>query len=398
MFEEIQSHRQAVVNDISKAFEEESIEQLDDVEKAVIDEINKARLEGDLFFHQGKTYVWAKTKPGSATPYAWHVVQKQTPVVKGKGYKGSHGSDALKKIYAIHDSKKDDVDKMLLKRTPNGHWRLYYDGQDTGDTIAGDIVTESELQSENVCYQDKRVVDNFDLVDNYMEFNNPDDVYFVQIIKRWKDNKDKPGADAWKAQGKAQGTYNGGAEYLNYYLIHSQAELDALKPDIIKACTYNNARAYISINSRSQNQVNQYIGKFKSRFPANDPRYMHAEAILYGMAKTGPAWKDERFKVLLDIDTTRDSKVKMPNGQTVNIWDETRKRLKDLNIKVAAEYETPSGGLHIILNNKNNRNLKPFYSGLKDFDGGRDLGRLSTVHPSEDIKMVLYSNVDTEGY
>ena len=398
MFEEIQSHRQAVVNNINKAFEAEPIEQLDDVEKAVIDEINKARLEGDLFFHQGKTYVWAKTKPGSATPYAWHVVQKQTPVVKGKGYKGSHGSDALKKIYAIHDSKKDDVDKMLLKRTPNGHWRLYYDGQDTGDTIAGDIVTESELQSENVCYQDKRVVDNFDLVDNYMEFNNPDDVYFVQIIKRWKDNKDKPGADAWKAQGKAQGTYHGGAEYLNYYLIHSQAELDALKPDIIKACTYNNARAYISINSRSQNQVNQYIGKFKSRFAPNDPRYMHAEAILYGMAKTGPAWKDERFKVLLDIDTTRDSKVKMPNGQTVNIWDETRKRLKDLNIKVAAEYETPSGGLHIILNNKNNRNLKPFYSGLKDFDGGRDLGRLSTVHPSEDIKMVLYSNVDTEGY
>ena len=398
MFEEMQAHRQAVMNNINKAFEAEPIEQLDDVEKAVIDEINKARLEGDLFFHQGKTYVWAKTKPGSATPYAWHVVQKQTPVVKGKGYKGSHGSDALKKIYAIHDSKKDDVDKMLLKRTPNGHWRLYYDGQDTGDTIAGDIVTESELQSENVCYQDKRVVDNFDLVDNYMEFNNPDDVYFVQIIKRWKDNKDKPGAYAWKAQGKAQGTYHGGAEYLNYYLIHSQAELDALKPDIIKACTYNNARAYISINSRSQNQVNQYIGKFKSRFPANDPRYMHAEAILYGMAKTGPAWKDERFKVLLDIDTTRDSKVKMPNGQTVNIWDETRKRLKDLNIKVAAEYETPSGGLHIILNNKNNRNLKPFYSGLKDFDGGRDLGRLSTVHPSEDIKMVLYSNVDTEGY
>ena len=394
MFEEMQAHRQAVMNNINKAFEAEPIEQLDDVEKAVIDEINKARLEGDLFFHQGKTYVWAKTKPGSATPYAWHVVQKQTPVVKGKGYKGSHGSDALKKIYAIHDSKKDDVDKMLLKRTPNGHWRLYYDGQDTGDTIAGDIVTESELQSENVCYQDKRVVDNFDLVDNYMEFNNPDDVYFVQIIKRWKDNKDKPGADAWKAQG----TYHGGAEYLNYYLIHSQAELDALKPDIIKACTYNNARAYISINSRSQNQVNQYIGKFKSRFPANDPRYMHAEAILYGMAKTGLAWKDERFKVLLDIDTTRDSKVKMPNGQTVNIWDETRKRLKDLNIKVAAEYETPSGALHIILNNKNNRNLKPFYSGLKDFDGGRDLGRLSTVHPSEDIKMVLYSNVDTEGY
>ena len=398
MFEELNQRRQAVIDNINKAFETEPIEQLDDVEKAVMDEISKARLEGDLFFHQGKTYVWAKTKPGSTTPYAWHVVQKQTPVVRGKGYNGSHGSAALKKIYAIHDSQKDDVDKMLLKRTPNGHWRLYYDGQDTGDTIAGDIVTESELQSENVCYQDKRVVDNFNLVDNYMEFNNPDDVYFVQIIKRWKDNKDKPGAEDWKAQGKAQGTYHSGAEYLSYYLIHSQAELDALKPDIIKACTYNNARAYISINSRSQNQVNQYIGKFKSRFAPNDPRYMHAEAILYGMAKTGPAWRNERLKVLLDIDTTRDATTKMPDGTVVNIWNETRKRLNNYGIKIAAEYETPSGGLHLILNNKNNRNLKPFYAGLKDFDGGRNLDRLATVHPSEDIKMVLYSNVDTAGY
>ena len=88
----------------------------------------------------------------------------------------------------------------------------------------------------------------------------------------------------------------------------------------------------------------------------------------------------------------------MPDGTVVNVWDETKKRLNDLNIKVAAEYETPSGGLHLILNNKNNRNLRPFYSRLKDFDGGRDLDRLATVHPSEDIKMVLYSNVDTEGY
>lgn len=130
---------------------------------------------------------------------------------------------------------------------------------------------------------------------------------------------------------------------------------------------------------------------------ANDPRVKFALPIAYGMAKSGPAWKNERFKVLLDIDTTRDSEV-IINGKKVNVWDETRKRLNDYGIKVATEYETPSGGLHLILNNKNNRNLKPFYAGLKDFDGGRNLDRLATVHPSEDIKMVLYSNVDTEGY
>lgn len=355
----------------------------------------KAHNVGDLFFREGKTYIYTEYAPGK---YDWHLV-KTKKVIRGKGINGKHGLSALKSVYSGLDKTFNDPDKMMLKRTPNGHWRLFYDDADAGTTIGGDTITESELKEDNVCYQDKRVVDNFELLKGYMEFNNPDDVYFVQIIKRWKDNKDKPDADAWRAAGRKKGSYHSGGEFLNYYLIHSNSELDSLKSEIIKACSYNNARAYISINSRSQNAVNAYMSKFKSRFTdPNDPRVKNAEAILYGQAKSGPAWKNERFKVLLDIDTTRDATAKIPDGKVVNIWDETKKRLKDFNIKVAAEYETPSGGLHLILNNKNNRNCRPFYKGLKDFDGGRDLDRLATVHPSEDIKMVLYSNVDTAGY
>lgn len=355
----------------------------------------KAHNVGDLFFRDGKTYIYTEYAPGK---YDWHLV-KTKKVIRGKGINGKHGLNALKSVYSGLDKTFNDPDKMMLKRTPNGHWRLFYDDADAGTAIGGDTITESELKEDNVCYQDKRVVDNFELLKGYMEFNNPDDVYFVQIIKRWKDNKDKPDADAWRAAGRKKGSYHSGGEFLNYYLIHSNSELDSLKSEIIKACSYNNARAYISINSRSQNAVNAYMSKFKSRFTdPNDPRVKNAEAILYGQAKSGPAWKNERFKVLLDIDTTRDATAKMPDGKVVNIWDETKKRLKDFNIKVAAEYETPSGGLHLILNNKNNRNCRPFYKGLKDFDGGRDLDRLATVHPSEDIKMVLYSNVDTAGY
>ena len=395
MFEDIQRHRMAVMGNIEKGFNPYIEESDSDIMKAFEEELEKAHNVGDLFFSNGKTYVWTEYASGK---YDWHVV-KTNKVIRGKGINGAHGLKALNNVYSKIDSNYSDKSKMNLKRTPNGHWRLFYDNQDTGTTIEGNAITESELKEENVCYQDKRVVDNFELLKDYMEFNNPDDVYFVQIIKRWKDNKDKPNAEAWRSQGRVNGSYHSGGEFLNYWLIHSKDELDAIKNDIVKVCSYNNARAYISMNSRSQNQVNQFIGKFKSRFSdPNDPRYKNAEAILYGQAKTGPAWKNERFKVLLDVDTTRDAKVKMPNGKTVNIWDETEKRLKDFNIKVAAKYETPSGGLHLILNNKNNRNLKPFYSGLKDFDGGKDLDRLATVHLSEDIKMVLYSNVDTAGY
>lgn len=381
------------MNNIAKSFGYNSSEDI--LSKAELDELEKARNVGDILNYNGKTYVWTEYAPGK---FDWHVVKSNSSVIEGKGVGGKHGINALKTIYSQIDSSYRDVSKINLKRTPKGHWRLFYDNQDTGKTIDGDVITESELKRDDVCYQKRRVVDNFEMIKGYMKFDTPDDVYFVQVIKRWKDNKDKPGADQWKASGKAKGSYHSGAEYLEYYLIHNEKELDDIKSEIIKSCSYNNARAYISINSRNEKESNAYIQKFKNRFTDhNDPRYKNAEPIIYGMAKSGEAWKDTRLRVLLDIDTTRDSDVKIA-GKKVNVWDEVESRLQKFNIKVVAKYETPSGGLHLILNNKNNKNLKPFFSGLKDFDGGRDLGKLATVHPSEDIKMVLYSNVDTEGY
>lgn len=366
----------------------------DDFSPLKLDDIEKARNVGDLLSYNGKVYVWVEYQPGK---FDWRVYQK-TRVLKGKGVNGKHGLSALKHVYSEIDKTFADKDKINLKRTPKGHWRLFYDSQDTGMVIDGNAITESELQNDDICYQKKKAVDNFEMIKKYMEFESSDDVYFVQVIKRWKDNKDKPGADKWKAAGKAKGSYRSGGEYLEYYLVHNAEELEDIKSEIIKSCSYNNARAYISINSRNEKESNIYIQKFKQRVGnPNDPRYKNAEPIVYGMAKSGSAWKDTRLKVLLDIDTTRDNEVTI-SGKKVNIWKEVEKRLKGYNIKIAAEYETPSGGLHFILNNKNNRNLKPFFEGLKDFDGGMDLGRLATVHPSEDIKMVLYSNVDTEGY
>ena len=380
---------------------DEDISAQDDFDKALQEQldIEKARMEGDIVYQRGEQYVWARTKSGSKNQFSWHKVDKKKGVMKGTGYKGLHGKAALESLYKSVGIKTPDQSKIMIKRSPNGHWRMFYDGNDMGLTLNGDMFTEMELINDNVCYQNRRVVDNFQKCMDYMEFNSPDDVYFVQVIKRWKDNKDKPNADQWKAQGKMQGTYHSGAEYMSYYVIHSAQELENVKADIIRECTYNNARAYMSINSRSQKMTEDFVSKklANTSRSANDPRVKFALPIAYGMAKSGPAWKNERFKVLLDIDTTRDSEVTI-NGKKVNVWDETRKRLNDYGIKVATEYETPSGGLHLILNNKNNRNLKPFYAGLKDFDGGRNLDKLATVHPSEDIKMVLYSNVDTEGY
>ena len=178
-------------------------------------DIEKARMVGDVVTIDGKTYVWTEYSPGK---FDWHV-KKNNSIVKGVGVQGKYGKDALRIVYSDIDDNYKDLNKMNLKRTPKGHWRLFYDNNDTGKTIKGDVVTEDELMRDGICYQRRMVVDNFDMMKSYMKFDSSEDVYFVQVIKRWKDNKDKPGAEQWRSSGKARGSYHSGAEYLEYYQI-----------------------------------------------------------------------------------------------------------------------------------------------------------------------------------
>ena len=82
----------------------------------------------------------------------------------------------------------------------------------------------------------------------------------------------------------------------------------------------------------------------------------------------------------------------------MNIWNTVRFLLKNFSITPLAEYETPSGGLHIIVPDKEDKNFIKMKQLFNDFDGGIYKGRRATVHPSVDAKMILYSNVKTAGY
>lgn len=230
-------------------------------------------------------------------------------------------------------------------------------------------------------------IDNFDKIIKLLEFQSNDDFYFVQIIKRWKDNKDLPSADSERERGRQEGSYHGGAWYLKSWRIHSADELLKLKPEIIKWCEDNNARAYITVNTRSTNETDTFVKIYQSRYTPDDARYKHAEDIVAGQAKSGPNWKDTRLRLFLDIDT--------PDKR---IWNEVIRMLQYYNIKTLDSYETPSGGLHIILANKNNRNLWAFKKECEKFDNFQNKGRLALVHANEDGKLLLYSNVQTPGY
>lgn len=220
----------------------------------------------------------------------------------------------------------------------------------------------------------KRLIDNFDAVEKFFNTNDNDKFYFVQIIKRFKDN---PNMDK-------TGNYHAGGEYLQSWNVFSYDELLKLKPEIINACETQNARAYMTVNPRSQNQIKAFVSTFRRRFKPTDPRYIHAEEILAGQTKGH--W-DDRPILFLDIDTT-----------DKRIHNDVSEILKRFGIDELFRYTTPNGGLHIVLPNKDAKYMKEVIYLFNKYDNYRNKGRLATVHPNNDGKIILYSNVDAKGY
>ena len=250
------------------------------------------------------------------------------------------------------------------------------------------IITESV---KRIISEAQVKIDNFDKVANLMEYKSDDDFYFVQIIKRYKDN---PHDD------KSKGNYRGGAWYLNSWRIKNVNELMALKQTIIKICHDNNARAYVTVNSRSMKDTDNQIIKVRSGLHRSDPTYIHADDIvaaqprpLENNPKSHQNWAGKRLKFFIDID---------PEGMSKYVarllFRDVKETLKSLNMQPIEEYETPSGGLHLVLPNREDPNFPLLLKKLKEIDDDVDRGRKATAHANIDGKIILYSNVQTKGY
>lgn len=243
---------------------------------------------------------------------------------------------------------------------------------DNGMNIMKSILSESI--EDYLCEIQKRI-DNFDRAEKYLDFKEPeDDFYFVQIAKRYKDNPH---------DNKREGNYRNGSWYLKSYKITSPQQLQQLKPEIISICDKNNARAYMCINSRSKKETEERVKFIKSIKPYAD----HVEDRVAGEAKDGENWKGKRSRLLIDIDTN-----------DKRIWKEVHEILDMCNISIMDEYESSSGGLHIVIPNKEEPKFNYAKFLFRKFDRGRNMGRQATVHPNPDAKMILYANTETKGY
>jgi hypothetical protein len=79
------------------------------------------------------------------------------------------------------------------------------------------------------------MVNNFEQIIQFLKFDNEDDFYHLQILKRKKENPEI-GSNSY---------------VIRTYCIRSKGYLIEKMVEIINLCTQNNARAYINLNRRS---------------------------------------------------------------------------------------------------------------------------------------------------
>jgi hypothetical protein len=182
------------------------------------------------------------------------------------------------------------------------------------------VLTEALIQGKTLITEEK--VDNFDTVSKILKMDYKDPIIYIEILKRWKDNK---GASDIK---------NRYYRLVRPFFFKSIDELMSAKQQIVDLCMKHNARAYIWLNTRSADGLNQYVSQLEQRHEKTKHNYMITAA-------RGSWNTPKRSLVLIDVDST-DTKV---HNDVLDI-------LNNQGFTVALKYISPSGGLHIVVDDK----------------------------------------------
>lgn len=216
----------------------------------------------------------------------------------------------------------------------------------------------------------KVTIDNFDKVKNMLiKPENADDVWFVQIVKRHKDNPHQYFA-------------KNACEYLASYYIHNVQELEEKEEEIKSVCHATNSRAYIHPNKRSMIKLTDYANNvLKPRFKKYNNKYRMGNEldIAAGQSKD---W-DDRKLCFLDIDSDDE-----------RVYQKVMELLNQHNITPVWEYRSLNNGWHILLPDKNQAKNIDF----SVIDNGQKFGRFATVGLEIDKMILLYASLKPNGY
>lgn len=182
---------------------------------------------------------------------------------------------------------------------------------------------------------------NFDLIRKIMDFDSSDTYYFLQILKRRKDNPDL-GKDM---------------KVIGDYFIYSMDQFNRMEGEIIQTCITHNARAYFRINKRSSKKTAMQMLKRVTEHIISE----NYKAIKNAFSSvSGEFHGDEDKKWIVDID---DVNVDTFNHSEDQI--EIRELLVDLQTETGRvpmlNFIPTKSGVHIITRPFNLKKFKEKY-------------------------------------
>jgi hypothetical protein len=199
------------------------------------------------------------------------------------------------------------------------------------------------------------MVNNFNKSKLFLQFDNPNTYYFLQIIKRRKDNPEMDNR----------------SKIIKDIYIHSREQFELIENQVINLCHENNARAYLRLNKRCSKKTGLQVLKRITELIISEN--YNAIPNVYASI-SGEFHSDEDKKWIVDIDNIDNRKDLDDVIKTVyNLQFETgREPLTDM-------FPTKNG-IHIVTRPFNLQKFKLLYS---DID----------IH--KDNMIILYENTTT---
>lgn len=247
------------------------------------------------------------------------------------------------------------------------------------------IIKESVdiLLNENIETEDRTElangyveVDNYQAIGNLLEFKKPNDtIYFVQIIKRDKDN---PGQKS---------KYNA-AQYLKEYYFEGLDEFLNAEQEIKSMCKKENARAYIYMNARSKAVVDKWtqinLQRMNKHRGMMDKFGGNAKALAAGRSFDDPS----RPLCFIDVDSDDQRDIDM-----------TLQIIKYMGIEPLYTYRSLNNGIHIILPNVEDAKKLKFDIINGDLRGKSKRVKMNAKVGLEiDKPVLLYACLKPQGY
>jgi hypothetical protein len=167
------------------------------------------------------------------------------------------------------------------------------------------------------------MINNLSKIRPLLKFESHGDFYFIQVLKRKKDN---PGM-------------KGDSSCIKSFYVYSHADLDLALPEIIELCCLHRARAYIRLNVRNSGQVALAMLKTLAESIAGGTTRNLSAA--YDSA-CGSSHSDPQAKWIVDIDNPREGDIEDVERAIEEIW-----RYRNQTGEFMA-YIPTRHGLHII--------------------------------------------------